>query len=152
MLRKQNFYETEIWPRWLDEFRQSPYHALFLHGIMGGELYERESEETLWLDFGIWHEVDNLEYQSLTPDGSVDIDNQFVYALSTLDPPIVKAPYSDILAEIKPGCFNYDWRESIPIEARRLRLFLEKITEGDGEINFITHSMGGCVLVFSNMK
>ena len=25
MLRKQDFYETEIWPRWLAEFRQSPF-------------------------------------------------------------------------------------------------------------------------------
>ena len=148
MLKKQDFYETEIWPRWLAEFRESPNRTLFLHGIMGGELYERESNETLWLDFSIWCEVDKLEYQTLTPDGSVDVDNQFVYARTTVNPPIFRSPYSDILAEIKPGRFNYDWRESIPIEARRLRLFLKKITENEDQVNFITHSMGGCILMW----
>ena len=148
MLRKQDFYETEIWPRWLAEFRESPYRTLFLHGIMGGELYERESKKTLWLNTEIWHEVDDLEYQTLTPDGSVDVDNQFVYARSTVNPPIFKSPYSDMIAEIKPGRFNYDWRESIPIEAKRLGLFLEKITASEGEVNFITHSMGGCILIW----
>ena len=148
MLRKHNVYETEIWPHWLAEFRQSDHHVLFLHGIMGSELYERESNDTLWLDIGIMFEVDNLEYQSLTPDGAVDVDDQCVYARSTVQPPIIKSPYSDILAELKPGRFNYDWRESMPIEARRLRLFLEQITKSDGEINFVTHSMGGCILLW----
>ena len=148
MLRKQNFYETEIWPRWLAEFRESPYRTLFLHGIMGSELYERESDDTLWLDIFIRFEVDKLEYHSLTPNGSVDVDNQFVYARSTLDPPFFKPLYSDILAKLKPGRFNYDWRESIPIEARRLRLFLEEITESDKKVNFVTHSMGGCILLW----
>ncbi len=147
-MRKHNFYETEVWPHWLDEFRQSPARVVFLHGIMGSELYERESNDTLWIDFGVWHEVDNLEYQSLTPDGAVDVANQFIYARSTVHPPIVSDPYAKFLAEVKLGRFNYDWRESIPIEARRLHLFLKKVTESDGEVNFVTHSMGGCVLLW----
>ncbi len=148
MLRKHDFYETEIWPHWLDEFRQSPDRVVFLHGIMGSELYERESNDTLWVDTGVWHEVDNLEYQSLTPDGAVDVANQFVYARSTVRPPIVSDPYAELLAEIRPGRFNYDWRESIPIEARRLRLFLKKLTESEEKVNLITHSMGGCMLLW----
>ena len=41
MLRKHNFYETEVWPEWFDEFQQSPDRVVFLHGIMEGSSTRR---------------------------------------------------------------------------------------------------------------
>ena len=153
MLCKQEFYETEVWPRWLDEFKQSPSRTLFLPGIMGSELYDRNSNNTRWLDLGIFHEIDDLEHEDLTPNGSIDVDDQFIYARSIVDPPLSRwDPYTDFFDRIKPGRFNYDWRESIPIEAKRLRMFLRKIPENNDQINFVTHSMGGCILLWLLMS
>lgn len=146
MLRKHDIYESEVWPRLRSRFLQSKNRIMFLHGIMGSELYERNSENTRWLDIGIWHEVDDLEYHRITPSGAIDVDNQLIFARSTVHPPIVSDPYGDFLQQLAPGIFTYDWRESIPIEAQRLQLFLQTLPR-DTTFNFVTHSMGGCVLL-----
>ena len=154
MLNKHEFYEMEIWSDWADKFKNSESKSLFLHGIMGSELYDYNSKDEIWLDCGILHEVDNLEFDKLTPNGSVDSQNQFICARSTVHPPIVEDPYAKFFTRVKSGVFNYDWRESIPIEAKRLHLFLnylkrlQLIGKTKNEINFITHSMGGCVLLW----
>ncbi len=35
-LRKHEYYENHLWPRWVEKIKQSPKHVIFLHGIMGG--------------------------------------------------------------------------------------------------------------------
>ena len=147
MLRKHELYENEVWPYSRVKFLNSPHHTIFLPGIMGSELYERNTNNTRWLDLGIWHEIDDLEYQSVTPSGAIDINNQQIYARSTVNPPLVTAPYINFINELKPAIFPYDWRESVPIEAKRLQLFLQTLPE-DKPKNFVTHSMGGCILLY----
>ena len=146
MLRKNDIYEREVWPRLRSQFLQSKNRIMFLHGIMGSELYDGKTDNTRWLDTGIWHEVDDLEYQRITPTGAIDVDNQLIYARSTVHPPFVSDPYENFLQQLSPGTFTYDWRESIPVEAQRLRLFLQSLPR-DTSFNFVTHSMGGCVLI-----
>ena len=153
MLNKHEFYETEVWPDWADKFKNSESKSLLLHGIMGSELYDNKTKDEVWLDLGIFHEVDNLEFDKITPYGSVDCQEQFIYARSTVHPPIVSDPYLKFLASTKASVFNYDWRESIPIEAKRLHLFLNflkklQLVGENNQINFITHSMGGCILLW----
>ena len=149
MLHKEKYYRERIWPKWLQEFRHASRSALLLHGIMGSELYDKREQDTVWVDMGIWHEVDNLELKKLTPKGAIDTDSQFLYARSTVHPPVVSDPYSEILEQLNPGRFNYDWRDSIPIEAQRLAQFLDVLfNEHNEPIQFVTHSMGGCVLLW----
>ena len=152
MLRKLKFYEKNVWPDWFLDFNNSPHDLVFLHGIMGGELYDKKFSNTRWIDLGILSEVDDLEYKDITPDGAIDINDQFIYARSTVRPPFKSRPYRKFRAELKPGLFCYDWRESIPIEARRLRKFLSTVTENKDKVNFVTHSMGGCVLLSLLMR
>jgi hypothetical protein len=120
LLRKHEFYEAEVWPGWRNDILNSPRGAVFLHGIMGSELYDRRREDTLWVDTGLWHEVDNLAFSQLSPQGSLDQKGQFVYARSTVNLPVLGEPYADFLAGVGRGRFNFDWRESITIEAQRL--------------------------------
>ena len=108
MLRKHEFYEKEVWPGWIEKIKQSPDRAILLHGIMGSELYDKNGDHTRWLDFGIWHEMDNLAYERLSPDGAIDSQDQFIYARSTVHPPIVQDPYSKFFKKLKSGQFNFD--------------------------------------------
>lgn len=147
MLRKHEFYEAAVWPRWLQEVRQSPNRVILLPGIMGSELYDRQDHDTIWVDTGVWHEVDNLAFETLAPDGAVDSQEQFVYARSTVNPPVIGDPYDSVRRALRAGRFSYDWRESIPIEARRLGLFLEKLAADGQPVRFVTHSMGGRLLL-----
>jgi pimeloyl-ACP methyl ester carboxylesterase len=149
VLRKHKFYKNKVWPRWIDEAKRSPHHCILLPGIMGSELFDRESNDEIWLDSGIWHEADNLELKTLSPRGAVDVQGQFVYARSTVHPPFVQDPYREILDFLNVGRFPYDWRESLPIEAQRLALFLECLLKEEeiDKVSFVTHSMGGCLLL-----
>ena len=148
MPRKQDFYEGRVWPAWLQHFRETDNHIVFLHGIMGSELYDHAAGNTRWIDWGeiFGGEVDNLEFSELTPEGGIDCDDQFIFARSTLDPPVVERPYSKILRQLDPTTYCFDWRESISIETRNLRRFLQLLDPGQ-PINFLTHSMGGSLLL-----
>lgn len=152
MLRKQKFYEKNVWPDWILDFKNSPHKLVFLHGIMGGELYDKRNKNTRWIDGGILSEVDDLEYKDVTPDGAIDINDQFIYARSTVRPPLSSRPYRKFRAEFQPGLFCYDWRDSIPIEAKRLRRFLNTVIDNEGKVNLVTHSMGGCILLSLLMR
>jgi len=147
MLLKHDFYAQEVWPGWLNDIRNSPRRAILLHGAMGSELYDRQRRDTLWVDTGLWHETDNLAFERLTPEGSVDSQGQFVYARSTVNLPVLGEHYGDYLVGVGLGRFNYDWRDSLAIEAQRLRLFLLKLREDGQPLSLVTHSMGGCVLL-----
>ncbi len=88
-LRKHALYETSVWPRWYSQIdRRAP--IVLLPGIMGSELYDDERDGagngTVWVDGGIFHEVDNLEVAQLSPDGLVDSQRQSIYARSTVNP------------------------------------------------------------------
>lgn len=149
MLRKQEFYEAQIYPRWIEEVRRSPHRAILMHGIMGSELFDKNDDNTIWIDMGIFvGDMEKLKYDSLSPEGAVDIDDQCIYARSTLHPPFVEDPYSNILDRLRPGRFDFDWRESIPVEAHRLAHFLDMLLEDGEPVRFITHSMGCCVLLW----
>ena len=148
MLRKQKYYEKNVWPGWLGELRKSSHNLVFLPGIMGSELYEKKSEDTRWIELDTINKLEKLEYKIPTPSGSIDTDEQFIFARATVNPPVGSSPYFKFLECFKPGPFCYDWRESIPIEAERLRLFLKLVAkQNDYPINFVTHSMGGCLLL-----
>ncbi|NOK07868.1 lipase/acyltransferase domain-containing protein [Corallococcus exercitus] len=147
MLLKQEYYADEVWPGWLNDIRNSPHRAIFLHGVMGSELYDRQRRDTLWLDTGIWHEVDNLAFLNVTPQGGVDGPGQFIYARSTVNLPVFGDHYADCFAGIGWGRFNFDWRDGIGIEAQRLALFLRSLRTDGQPLRFVTHSMGGCVLL-----
>lgn len=151
MLNKQEFYEKNVWPRWIDEIRKLERPIIFLHGIMGSQLYDDKSQDTIWLDAGLWHEIDNLEVEKLTPSGLIDSQGQFIYARSTVKWPWGDDYYDKILHNktFRVERFNFDWRESIPIEAKRLEIFLSKLLHeiDDKKISFVSHSMGGCVLL-----
>ncbi|MBF5046451.1 alpha/beta fold hydrolase [Aggregicoccus sp. 17bor-14] len=147
MLLKQDFYAQEVWPGWLNDIRNSARRAILLHGTMGSELYDRQRKDTLWVDTGLWHEVDNLAFDRLSPEGSVDCQGQFVYARSTVNLPVLGEHYGDYLVSVGLGRFNYDWRDSLAIEAQRLRLFLLELRKDGKPLHFVTHSMGGCVLL-----
>lgn len=70
-------------------------------------------------------------------------------------PPIIKlyGPIINSLRALSPEyttrVFSYDWRFSIYDTAKQLHLFLLNLQdEGYNEINFVTHSMGGCILSY----
>ncbi len=147
MLRKQTFYQKHIWPNWIRQIQQSENRTMFLHGIMGSELYDRTSDDEVWVDTGLWHEVDNLEFESLSPDGAKDGQDQFIYARQTVRIPVIEDPYDNLRSHIDLGHFCFDWRDSVHIEATRLESFLALLLADEKPINIITHSMGGCVLL-----
>ena len=149
MARKQDFYKREIWPRWRSHFRQTDSRVVFLHGIMGGELYDHRGDDVRWIDWGeiFGREVDDLEFDRLTSGGGVDCGGQFIYASSTVNPPVVEPPYARILHDVKATPYCFDWRDSISVEASMLQLFLQLLDPDGGPINFLTHSMGGCLLL-----
>ena len=147
MLLKHDYYAQEVWPGWLNDIRNSARRAVLLHGVMGSELYDRQRRDTLWVDTGLWHETDNLAFDRLSPEGSVDSQGQFVYARSTVNLPVLGEHYGDYLVSVGLGRFNFDWRDSVAIEAQRLRLFLLKLREDGQPLHFVTHSMGSCVLL-----
>lgn len=148
MLRKQDFYERRVWPTWLQHFRETDNRIVFLHGTMGSELHDDTADNTRWIDFGevFGREVDNLEFRDLTPEGAVDSDGQFIFARSTVNPPVVERPYSSVLRQLNPTAYCFDWREDISVETRMLQRFLQ-LLDTNQSINFLTHSMGGCLLV-----
>lgn len=147
MLRKQKYYEKGVWPHWVKKFKASSHKLIFLPGIMGSELHDRKSNDTRWIDLDF--NIAELEYEKLSPSGAIDKDNQFIFARDIVDPPFSSNdPYTELLLQLNPGIFCFDWRESIPIEAKRLHRFMELIVTQTDKVNFLTHSMGGCVLLY----
>ena len=148
-LHKEEFYEQQVWPGWISGVLASPHRAIFLHGIMGSELYDDVHHCTRWVDMNIWHEVDELAFETLSPDGAIDVEGQLVYARSTVSLPMLGQFYAPYLGAIGSGRFNFDWRDAIGIESQRLGRFLELLLERDPklELRLVTHSMGGCVLL-----
>ncbi|MBF0477343.1 MAG: hypothetical protein HQK59_16285, partial [Deltaproteobacteria bacterium] len=151
MSGKEDYYQKVLWPKWINDIKISDHHTILLHGIMGSELVDEKKNGTVWLDLEIGKDIDYLEFASLEPGGGVDIYDQSIYARSVLNPPLfIPGPYDKFLRQVGPGKYCYDWRESIPIEAGRLILFLRKLFD-DGfkeKVNFVTHSMGGCLLLW----
>lgn len=72
---------------------------------MGSELYDDAVKDTVWVDSGIFHEVDNLEVEQLTPDGLVDSQGQKIYARSTVNLPALGEHYGPFLRGVSPGRF-----------------------------------------------
>ena len=146
MLRKQEIYDKRVWPRWLEKFHNSSHKTLFLPGIMGSELYDRKTNDTKWIDLGL--DIAALEYKKLTPSGAIDKKGQVIFARDIADPPFSSNdPYTKFLPHLDSGIFCYDWRDSILIEAKRLQKFVELAAGQTERINFVTHSMGGCILL-----
>ena len=152
MLRKSSFYEDKIWPLWRERFENSETNLIFLPGIMGSQLYDKKSRDIRWIDFGL--EIRSLEYEKLTPHGAIDIDEQFIVAQELVNPPGESFDHYDhFLSRIDTSVYCYDWRDSISIEAQRLHLFVQSLAKhSKKEINFVTHSMGGCVLLYFLMS
>ena len=146
MLRKNKYYVNNVWPDWLEKLASSPQNIIFLPGIMGSELYDRRSNDVRWLDSGF--EIGKLEYDKLTPSGAIDKNNQTIFARNIVDPPRTSSDlYTKFIPQMNPGLFCFDWREGIPIEAKRLRNFMELVANQTDKVNFVTHSMGGCILL-----
>ena len=141
---KLEFLRQSVWPQWIADLETAPRRALFLHGIMGSELYDRKENNTRWVDLEIWHEVDNLEFDRLTVHGGIDVNDQFIYARSTVHPPVIEDPYAVFLSATGLGRYNFDWRESLAITASRFGQFLDLVFARDPTpLQLVTHSMGG---------
>ncbi|MDA1190172.1 MAG: hypothetical protein O3A46_00645 [Candidatus Poribacteria bacterium] len=148
MLRKQERYRDEHWERWIAQVRRSPHRTILLPGFMGSELFDYRGDRTRWLDVGVRWDADDLEYDALSPSGSVDHNGQEILARSTVRAPVLTDPYARFLKDTGAGWFPYDWRESLPLEAKRLEAFLDALLRNDEKpITFVTHSMGGCLLL-----
>lgn len=152
MEQKQAFYEERVWPEWIKSVKQAPDHLIFLHGAMGSELRDTISGFRRWVDLQTDDDMQKLTFEEPRLEGfegSVDCDGQCIYAHSLVRAPIVEDPYSRFVANMTPGRFCYDWRESVLIEAKRLQRFLQLVLEQvDEPISFVTHSMGGCLLMY----
>lgn len=148
---KEDLYKKFAWGSWAEKIKNSSHKTIFLHGIMGGELYDVNDDNTRWVDLGVMWDIDNLEFSNLSPNGALDLDGQAIISRSTVSPPIIGDYYADYFASVGCGVFCYDWRDSIPVEAKRLADFLRECRDPNGhnlqKISFVTHSMGGCVLL-----
>lgn len=148
---KQTYYENELWPRWRDHLRSQPSETLLIHGIMGADLYDITSRNTLWLDIlGLNESLEALQFQELTPMGGVDCGGRNIVSRRPLQIPGWMDPYEGFMndLDLAPAQYCFDWRESIPNEARRLKQFLTSVREtGIKRLNVVTHSMGGCLLL-----
>ncbi|WP_374089489.1 lipase family alpha/beta hydrolase [Methylomicrobium lacus] len=150
-MNKEDHYKQLVWNTWAERIKKSKYKTIFLHGIMGGELYDVADDNTRWIDLGVFGEVDSLEFSKLTPEGAVDLYGQSIISRSTISPPVLGDHYGDFFSDVGRGLFCYDWRDSIPLEAKRLCNFLRELLDQNGhnmqKVSFVTHSMGGCVLM-----
>jgi pimeloyl-ACP methyl ester carboxylesterase len=148
---KQTYYENQLWPRWRDHLKTQPSETLLIHGIMGADLYDISANSTLWLDvLGLNESLESLQFQELTPTGGVDYRGRNVVSRRMLQIPGFTDPYEGSIndQDLAPAQYCFDWRESIPNEARRLRRFLLSVRDaGLKRLNVVTHSMGGCLFL-----
>jgi hypothetical protein len=126
---------------------------------MGSELFDagtdpskEDGKGVIWLDLGIFcNDANYLRYSALSPKGSSDLDGLCIYGRTTMKYPYPTShPYQEFLAKVDAFPFCYDWRESIPLEAEKLYNFLRmyfSATEEEKQLNIVTHSMGGCLLL-----
>ena len=157
MLHKESDYVARVYRQRWDELKAGK-DTILLPGTMGSELHDLKAPDTVWMDVGVWHEIDDLEFDELRTDGARDIDSQLILARSTLRPPIVRDPYAEFLALFATNAgpravtFPFDWREDVLIEAQRFESFLRRLAPGGSHhvrgktYNLVTHSLGGCVV------
>ena len=157
-MNKINEYKSRYYLEMAYNIEKSGY-IIFLPGLMGSELCDVSGgNRTVWVGDSICNTVGKLAYDSLKDDGSVDSDGQCILASRTTRAP-VNDFYDDYFYKNGEGCFCYDWRESINVEARRLADFVrdylpsKKDLPGktydfarSDKVSFVAHSMG-CVLL-----
>lgn len=147
---KRAYVEAHCWPEWIRRFRET--RVLMLPGIMGSQLFDYAASDTVWLDQRFRRDIARLGFQSLTPQGGVDSGSQRVVSDRTVWPPFGGRPYAEFRKSTPCVAYAFDWRESLPVAARRLakflRLALAGLPDGEGgQFSVVTHSMGGCLLM-----
>jgi pimeloyl-ACP methyl ester carboxylesterase len=115
---------------------------------MGSELVDHPSGEVLWLDLGVWREVDDLEVEAISARGLLDCCDRRVVARGAVRVPVLADPYSAFIPRLDAAVYPYDWRDSIEVEGERLRTFLRFVAKRDPRpITLVGQSLGALVAV-----
>ena len=125
---------------------------VFIPGYKGSELLNPiNHKEKMWISFSSMFK--NNEPFKLF----IDKDNTPLPSSGLIKdfPPIIKlyGPIINSLKSLSPQYttfeFSYDWRFSILDIVKYLQFFLNNLQDkGYNEFNFVTHSMGGCILSY----
>ena len=144
--------------------------VVFIHGVLGSKLREKEGEEDLWL--GSLDRILLSEYEELAfhidPETLEPMDS-LVHAYGIADDAIGKDFYGKIVRILadagnyqraEPGekvntrqknfyVFYYDWRQDNVKTAAQLSDFIEQIRvayqQPDLKVDIVAHSMGGLI-------
>jgi pimeloyl-ACP methyl ester carboxylesterase len=143
---------SEVATRTDDHLAGASKNVIFVPGIMGSLLMNRSLSGVWWLDVRTRDCIDRL---ALSPDGTREADPKSEIAPATADPSYM--PYL-AAASMQDGLgheiFAYDWRKSLFESTNALRDVMLKLyaENGQNEINFVAHSMGGLMVRATLMK
>ena len=132
--------------------------VIFIPGIKGTKLVEtnRADFDTIWSGLQYNFEtIDHLEFSSAYRGEYFDLRTESLIKAGEIEALAYGEFLNDLKSDGRPVyIFNYDWRYSVSVNAKRLKdfiLYLGRKSKSNGleynSFDFITHSLGNAVLL-----